>query len=86
MDREAAGFARSGSAGSSVEADGARALAVDLDDEAPEVLRLGDRAVDLGGDLVARLAPRTAEERPRLVVREQLDEEVDVVPDARGGA
>jgi hypothetical protein len=55
------------------------ALAVDLDHEAAELLRLTLRPFDLREQLLARRRPPRGEIWVHLVVRRQLDEEVDVV-------
>ena len=55
------------------------AFAAHLDDEHPERVRLRGRPLDLAQDRFAILRPHRGEERLDLVVREELDEEVDVV-------
>ena len=59
------------------------ALAVDLDDEDAERLGLGLRALDLGDELLASLRAHRGEERLDVLVRDELDEELDVVARAR---
>src|SRR5438876_429199 len=76
MERPHAG--RGSPARRSVEAHRARALAVDLDHEAPEVPGLGRRALDLGEDRLAVAGADRAEERLHVLVRGQPDEEVGV--------
>ena len=66
-----------------LEAHRARALAVGLDDEDAERLGLGLGALDLREDLVASLRAHGGEERLDVLVRDELDEEVDVVRRAR---
>jgi len=55
------------------------ALAVDLDHEAAEVVRLPLGALDLAAERVRVLGGHRAEERLDVFVRHELDEEVDVV-------
>ena len=62
-----------------LEAHRPRALAVDLDHEDAECVGLGLRALDLREDLLAILRPHGGEERLDVLVRHELDEEVDVV-------
>src|ERR687897_644824 len=61
------------------EAHHARALAVDLDHEPPVLVGLALRALDLFEDLLPCRRATGREERVDVVVRRQLDEEVDVV-------
>ena len=61
------------------EAHDAGARAVDLDDEAAEVLRLALGALDLLEQLLARRGASRREERVDVVVARQRDEELDVV-------
>ena len=71
--RDAAALVRDG------EAHDACASAVELDDEASEVLRLALGALDLLEQLVARRGSSRGEERVDIVVARQRDEELDVV-------
>src|SRR5690349_12589997 len=59
-----------------LEGDAAGALAVDLDHEPPELL---GRTREVGECGAARVGHAVAEEAPRVVVVDELDEEVDVV-------
>ena len=52
----------------------------DLDQEAAELLRLRKRAVDLVQEISATAGRRSGEKRLDLLVRQQLDEEVDILP------
>ena len=82
MDREALEERDPAAPVAHLEADRARALplaaGVGLDDEAAELLRLGERAVDLVEQVAAIAGAR--QERLHLLVTEQVDEEVDVLP------
>ena len=78
MHREAAEVGDATSPVRDLEPHRARALAVDLDHEAAELPRLGERALDLGSDAVAVADPDGGEERLDLVVGEELDEEVEI--------
>src|ERR687888_2456161 len=64
---EAAGLGDPAPLVHAVEADHPRTLAVHVDDEPPERVRLALRALDLGEHVVARLRDAAAEERPRLL-------------------
>ena len=61
-----------------VEAEHPGRLSVQLDHEAPEALRLGERALDLLDHLLAGRGRVRAEELPHVVVREQLEQEICV--------
>ena len=62
-----------------LEAHRAGALAVDLDEEDAERLRVGVRAGDLLEDLVAALRAHGSEEGLDVLVPDEVDEEVGVV-------
>jgi hypothetical protein len=78
-EREAAGLGDSVPLVDAVEGDGAGALAVDLDDEPAERLGLVRRVLDLCEHRVGRVGCSTAEKRPRLLIEQQLAQEVGVV-------
>src|SRR5215211_1070655 len=54
------------------------ALAVDLDHEPPEILELGERALDLGSNAVGVAHANGRQERLDFLMREQLDQEIEV--------
>ena len=55
-----------------------RRLAVDLGDEPAERLRLALRPVDVGEHVLERAAARAAEERLRVLARDELEQELGV--------
>ena len=61
------------------EAHRARTLAVDLDHEQAEELRLRRGALDVGEDAVTVVRPRRGEIRLDLLMGDELDDEVEVV-------
>ena len=78
MDREPAELGDPAALVLDAEAHHAGRLAVDLDHEAAEVLRLALRARDLLEQLLARGRTAGGQVRVDVLVRRQLDEEVDV--------
>ena len=79
MDGEAAEVRDPAADVRALEAHRPGALAVDLDQEDAERVRVGLRARDLREDLVATLRSHGGEERLDVLVRHELDEEVGVV-------
>src|SRR5581483_3542726 len=83
VDREAPGLGDAMWLADPLERDAAGRLAVRLDHEPAVRLGLALRSLDVGERVLARVGGAIAEERPRLLARDQVDEEVDVVrPDA----
>jgi hypothetical protein len=83
MDREPAEIGDAAAGVCALEAHRPGTLAVDLDDEDSEGIRLGDGARDLRMELVVPLRTHRGEERLDVFVRDEPDQEVDVV---RSGA
>ena len=78
VDREAAGLDDSVALVDAVECDAAGGLSVDLDHEPAERVGLALGALDLGDDVLARLARASTEKRPRLLVGDEVEQEVGV--------
>ena len=79
MDGKAAEVGDAAALVRALEAHRAGALPVDLDDEHAERVGLGLGAGDLGQDLLATLRSHGGEERLDVLVRDELDEKIDVV-------
>ncbi len=79
VDREAAGLGDAVALVGTVERDAAGSFSVHLDHEPAESVRLAVGTPDLANHVVTGFAHMAAEKRPRVLIRDQLEQKVGVV-------